>query len=576
MRAMIPFSAWIVLAMACSPVRPACRAAAYAVETGDILIANYRGGGNTVVRINPATGEQRTLGVFLVPTDLALAPSGVLYVSEWMGAIKRLNLADGSISTVNPGPDTTLSQLWGLALGPTGELFVTSGAGNRVMKVDPATGTETLVSAGNELLLPTGIGVLDAGHLAVASLLNNKAVSISLADGTQTVLSQTGASLDQPWGVAVFGAHTYVGAHDSKFLQRITDGAVTNVATLAGTPFGMGADATGAIIVGLSGGVSGPYGLVRVSPEGVALNTYTGGSIGEVTGVEIAAFSVLADAGPNLPPEVAPIADRIIDEGTLLAFTATATDNDWPPQNITFSLRAGAPDGAAIDPGGKFTWTPTALQGPGVYEITVDATDDGVPPMVGSEAFTVTVNDVAGATYAITTSVSPSGAGSTAGDGVYPAGATATVSAAPNAGYLFVEWTEAGVPVSASPSYTFTVDADRTLTAEFSEQPLVYVYTGDANCSGSVNIADAVCILGYLFGAATDGCKTPCCLANMDANDTSSLRGVDISDAITILGFLFNDGAMTAPDGNPIGAGRDGCSPHAPADVFLECTTPCR
>jgi cyclophilin family peptidyl-prolyl cis-trans isomerase len=43
---------------------------------------------------------------------------------------------------------------------------------------------------------------------------------------------------------------------------------------------------------------------------------------------------------------------------------------------ITFSLGAGAPAGASIDPTtGLFTWTPTAANNPGLYNITLRATD---------------------------------------------------------------------------------------------------------------------------------------------------------------------------------------------------------
>ena len=83
----------------------------------------------------------------------------------------------------------------------------------------------------------------------------------------------------------------------------------------------------------------------------------------------------------NDAPVLAPIGAKSIDEGTLLSFTATATDVDLPANTLTFSLDAGAPAGASIDPAtGVFTWTPTEAQGPGVYPVTVRVTDNGRPP----------------------------------------------------------------------------------------------------------------------------------------------------------------------------------------------------
>jgi len=91
----------------------------------------------------------------------------------------------------------------------------------------------------------------------------------------------------------------------------------------------------------------------------------------------------------NAAPTLAAIGNKTVDEGTLLGFTATATDPDADP--LTFSLDAGAPTGAAITAGGAFTWTPTEAQGPGVYPITVRVSDGSLDD---SETINVTVNEV--------------------------------------------------------------------------------------------------------------------------------------------------------------------------------------
>src|SRR5204863_479527 len=110
-------------------------------------------------------------------------------------------------------------------------------------------------------------------------------------------------------------------------------------------------------------------------PEGAALTlagqsftvTYAGG-----TGNDVALIH------RNTTPMLAPIGNRAVDEGSLLAFMATATDPD--PQTLTFSLDPGAPAGAGIDPvTGAFTWTPTEAQGPGTFAVTVRVTDSGTP-----------------------------------------------------------------------------------------------------------------------------------------------------------------------------------------------------
>src|SRR5262249_33832702 len=96
----------------------------------------------------------------------------------------------------------------------------------------------------------------------------------------------------------------------------------------------------------------------------------------------------------NTLPVLGVIGDQTVDEGSMLSFTATATDPDLPAQALTFSL-IGAPDGAAINATtGAFSWTPTEAQGPGTFTFTVRVTDDGSPNLSDEESITVTVNEV--------------------------------------------------------------------------------------------------------------------------------------------------------------------------------------
>ena len=71
-------------------------------------------------------------------------------------------------------------------------------------------------------------------------------------------------------------------------------------------------------------------------------------------------------------------------------------------------------------------------------------------------------------------------AAATSGGGLVDDGSSVTVVATPNAGYTFTNWTEAGAPVSAAASYTFTATADRTLVANFTAVPTYTVATSAA------------------------------------------------------------------------------------------------
>ena len=83
-----------------------------------------------------------------------------------------------------------------------------------------------------------------------------------------------------------------------------------------------------------------------------------------------------------------------IDELRPLQFTLGATDQEAPPQKLTFSLEPGAPLGAILRTNGQFQWRPNEQQGPGTYPITVRVTDDGTPPLSDTGSFMVAVNEV--------------------------------------------------------------------------------------------------------------------------------------------------------------------------------------
>jgi len=69
--------------------------------------------------------------------------------------------------------------------------------------------------------------------------------------------------------------------------------------------------------------------------------------------------------------------------------------------------------------------------------------------------------------YTITASANPTTYGTTSGGGSYILNQSCTVKTTPNSGYTFVNWTETSNIVSTDTSYTFTVTANRNLSANF-------------------------------------------------------------------------------------------------------------
>lgn len=81
--------------------------------------------------------------------------------------------------------------------------------------------------------------------------------------------------------------------------------------------------------------------------------------------------------------------------------------------------------------------------------------------------FNIIEFDWTGPTYTITATVNDAEFGSIEGDGTYNYGERVTLIAHSNNGYKFKDWSEDGVEICTNPSYTFVVDRDRNLVANF-------------------------------------------------------------------------------------------------------------
>ncbi len=256
----------------------------------------------------------------------------------------------------------------------------------------------------------------------------------------------------------------------------------------------------------------------------------------------------LTVAAVNDAPVLGVIGDRSVDELVSLGFTASATDVDVPANGLTFSLDAASVvAGMSIgSSSGVFEWTPSEVQGPGVFSVTVTVADDGLPGLDDSETFDVTVNEInvaptaAAQAYDAVGNVSivvPAGSGlltgaadsdtppqilsvssfdaTTTGGGSVTAvnSATGAFTYTPTAGYngadtftYTVQDDGPGTPVSASATVTITVadtiwfidnsaagTDDGTLSNPFQT-------TGAFNASGDVAAGDNV----YLAETGTD------------------------------------------------------------------------
>lgn len=172
-----------------------------------------------------------------------------------------------------------------------------------------------------------------------------------------------------------------------------------------------------------------------------------------------------AEPRPQPPLDLNAIPDQRIDEGSTVSFTAQASGSALP---LTFSLGAGAPDGAHINPQtGVFTWTPAA---PGIYAVTVIVTDSGGPPQSVEQTVSITVENVS-PKVALSSEVSGIQSAEFQDAGSFtdhtPGPHTATVDYGDGAGPL---------PLALSPAGTFELE---------------HVYTRPGTYTATVSVTDS-------------------------------------------------------------------------------------
>ncbi len=90
--------------------------------------------------------------------------------------------------------------------------------------------------------------------------------------------------------------------------------------------------------------------------------------------------------------------------------------------------------------------------------------------------------------YTISVSANPNEGGTVSGGGSYQDGASCTVSATANNNFTFTNWTENGAVVSSNASYTFTVNGNRNLVANFTYIPPTYTVSVSANPTNGGNV----------------------------------------------------------------------------------------
>ena len=251
-----------------------------------------------------------------------------------------------------------------------------------------------------------------------------------------------------------------------------------------------------------------------------------------IDSVAVAPDLKTALAASDGPPLLNAISNQQVDEGSVDSFTAVTDDSIVAP---IFSLAPGAPAGAQINPStGLFTWTPTA---PGVYPVTIDATDSSSPSIVDQQTFTITVGQAASTPYVVANLSSPIYGQSLSFGAAVPA---VPGLATPTGTIQFIlDGANFGQPVSLvngvaySPSLTtlgagvhheaavYSGDANYApvdssiLTTTIAQAPLLVAANNSAKIYGQPNPLLAVSYYGFVNGDTAASLMSPAIVATV-------------------------------------------------------------
>lgn len=188
-----------------------------------------------------------------------------------------------------------------------------------------------------------------------------------------------------------------------------------------------------------------------------------------------------------------------------------------------------------------------------VLPATVDANESTIH--VSTTSLSVfALGTISQSTYEVTVAADPEHCGTVSGASTYADGASVTLSATAEPGYVFANWTENGVLVSNSPSYTFVIHSDRELEAHFlSVGTGLALSTRSLPVNGGSTIGDGVYGLNSqatVVATANPGYKFHRWLLNGTPVSTSPSYNVEVTGNLSLVASfkpVYTVTALTEP-----------------------------
>ena len=316
------------------------------------------------------------------------------------------------------------------------------------------------------------------GSVVAATLLQNGDVMIAGPNGNWEIITPTGASVaNGTWGngtgiirsaTCLQNGDVFLTGDSGRWAVLTSSGVVVTKGTWSsgtsniyasallknGDIIAAGANGNWEIIT--SAGVSVKSGIMRKGANSVHIRSVTLLQNGEV---------MLSGSGGNW--EIITSDGASVASGTLTEITTGSVEaaSLLPNGNIIFV------GGTSPTSNGK--WEVLTSSGTKVASGAWTTAGSSIPAVAVSQNGNIIFAGTSGnwrissfiTKYTITATYNNSSYGSVSGGGIYDANQTVTLTAIPNSGYVFDNWTSGGNVVSTSNPYVFTANSDATITA---------------------------------------------------------------------------------------------------------------
>lgn len=394
----------------------------------------------------PSGGDNgpAALAQLFTPAGVAVDSMSDIYISDSLNNRVRKISAAGIITTFagtgqagnsgdgGPAASALIYNPAGLAIGPSGNLYIADMGNNSIRMVSPAGVITTVAgnglkgysgdggpATGAQLNQPEAVALDPTGNLYIADVVNASIRMVSPA-GIITTVAGTGtpgysgdggpataAQLNFPDAVVVDSAgDLLIGDIGNNVIRKVSPGGI--ISTLANTlAGGLAADAAGNVYVTAAGvvqSVSATGVLTNLAGNGTASSTGDGGpalaaSLGYTGGIASDGLGNIYLTDGNaaalrvLQPSTAPpltISASPAPNGSTSAYAGgTFTASGGAPP-YTWSV-SGLPPGLSLDPSsGAITGAPSLA---GTYDFTATVTDSGTVAQTGTPAQVVSQND---------------------------------------------------------------------------------------------------------------------------------------------------------------------------------------